>query len=268
MKKIFIQLLLVICLAACNNQASESQIQTAIAQTQLVQVTETPLPTNTFQPSTTPTTTDTPTPVPTDTQTPEPSPTPDLRVFDIDPYQLLLKKSDCNPDGRYYLPNEFWISPHKNSEVVAGWTVTKGQEYLAETGRIDGWWVYYDRGNSNVLLPQQVYDNVILYSSVEGAQIVIKKYESRRVNEEFFDEIENPPSVGDITRAFVKKETNSSGVTEVVYMLTFSYRNIVHSLAVLGYEKETTLKDAEYLARNLLAQLEQLPLSNEVTIKP
>jgi hypothetical protein len=268
MKKILFPILIVLILTACSNQPSESQIQTAIAQTQELQVTETLLPTNTLVPSNTPTMTDTPTPFPTDTPIPEPTPTLDLRVIDVDPYKILLKKSDCNPDGRYFLPNEGWISPHKNSEVIAGWTIAKGQEYLAETGRIDGWWVYYARGNSNVLLPQQVYDNVILYSSVEGAQIVLNKYESRRVTEEFFDEIENPPSVGDITRAFVKKDTNSSGVTEVVYMFTFSYRNIVHSIAVLGYEKETTLEDAEYLARSLLAQLEQLPLSNEVSRKP
>jgi hypothetical protein len=242
MKKLSILLLIVVYLSACNSQVSDSQIQTAIVQTQLNQATETPLPTNTFVPSNTPTMTYTPTPVPTETPTTEPSPTPDLRVLDIDPYQLLLQKSDCNPDGRYFLPGEGWISPHKNSEVIASWTVEKGQEYLAETGRIDGWYVYYARGNNNVLLPQQVYDNVVLFSSIEGAQLLVTKYGNKRVTEEFFDEVKDPPLIGDLTRAFVKRETNSSGVTEIFYILTFSYRNITHSIGVVGYEKETKLE--------------------------
>jgi len=268
MKKISILLLLVVFLTACNGQASDSQIQTAIAQTQLVQATETPLATNTLIPTSTPTVTNTPTPVPTDTPTPEPSPTPDLRVIDIDPYQVLMKKSDCNPDGRYYIPNELWMSPHRNSEVIGGWTVEKGQEYLADTGRIHGWVVYLARGNNNVLLPQQIGDNVVLFSSVAGAQLLVSKYEDRMVSEFFYNEINEPPQIGDLTRAWVKKETNSGGTTEVWYVITFSYRNISHSVTVYGYDKEVKLEDAEYLARNLLSQLEELPLSNEVTFKP
>jgi hypothetical protein len=268
MKKLSILLLLVVCISACTNQPSEAQIQTAIAQTQQMQVTETPLPTNTMVPSETPTQTTTPTTIPTDTPTIEPSPTPDLRVIDIDPYQILLKKSDCNPDGRYYLPNEFWISPHRNSEVVAGWTVVKGQEYLAETGRIDGWYVSYARGNNNILLPQEISDNVVLFSTVAGAQLLITKYEDRMVNEFYYDEIEAAPQIGDLTRAWVKKEINSGGTTEAWYVITYSYRNIIHSITVYGYDKEVKLEDAEYLARNLLAQLEEIPLSDTVTIKP
>jgi len=268
MKKISMLLLLVFLLTACNGQASDSQIQTAIAQTQLVQATETSLPTNTLIPSSTPTVTDTPTPAPTETPTPEPSPTPDFRVIDIDPYKILMTKSDCNPDGRYYLPNEFWISPHRNSEVVAGWTVEKGQEYLAETGRIDGWYVYYKRGNNNVLLPQEVSDNVVLFSTIAGAQLLVSKYEDRMESEFFYNEIDEPPQIGDLTRAWVKKETNSGGTTEVWYEITFSYRNIIHSISVYGYDKEVKLEDAEYLARNMLEQLEELSLSNEVTFKP
>jgi hypothetical protein len=210
----------------------------------------------------------TPSPVPTETPTPEPTPTLDLRVIDIDPYQILLKKSDCNPDGRYYLPGEGWISPHKNSEVVGGWTVVKGQEYLADTGRIDGWIVYYARGNSNVLLPQEIGDNVVIFSTVAGSQLLITKYEDRMVNEFFYNEIEDAPQIGDLTRAWVKRVTNSGGTMEVWYVITYSYRNISHSITVYGYDKEVKLEDAEYLARNLLAQLEQLPLSNEVTRKP
>jgi hypothetical protein len=98
--------------------------------------------------------------------------------------------------------------------------------------------------------------------------LLVTKYGNRRVTEEFFDEITDPPRIGDLTRAFVKRETISSGVTEIFYILTFSYRNITHSIGVFGYENETKIEDAVYLAKNILAQLEQIPLSDEVTRKP
>ena len=53
-----------------------------------------------------------------------------------------------------------------------------------------------------------------------------------------------------------------------MYLLTFSYRNITHTVGAIGYDKETKLEDAEFIARNLLNQLEQLPVSDKVTIKP
>jgi hypothetical protein len=256
MKRLFFCIVLLV-LAACSAQPSQDSIQTAIAQTQEANPTYTPLPP-----------TETPTEIPTQTPTITPSPTPDLRVIDIDPYKLLLQKSECPPDGKYFLPGPDWTSPITNSEIVSGWTIEKGQAYLAETGRIEGWMVNYKRGNANVLLPQEIYDNVVLYSSISGAQIVIEKYEDRYVTDFGWLELNDPPKIGDITRTFVYKETDASGVTKVWYRLSFTYHNIFHGVNVYGYEKETSLDHAVSIAQTLLHNLEQLPLSGAVTFKP
>lgn len=258
-KPVLIIIIIGILLTACS--PSESSVQTAIAQTQANQATATSAPTFTPVPPTF-------TPEPTATSTPEPSPTPDLRVINVDPYELLLKKSDCNPEGRYYLPNELWMSPVKNAEVISGWTVEKGRTYLAETGRIDGWAAAYEKGNPNVLLPQEVGDNVVLFSSIEGARLVITKYQDRYVEDFFYEELLNKPQVGDVSRSFVLKESYGSGGTGIFYVITFAFRNITHSVSVYGYEEEVKFEDAIYLAEKLLKQLEGMPLSDAVTIKP
>lgn len=251
MKKHFaICIIVMFCLISC--QPSEQSIQTAIAETQgsVTQIIE-------------PTITSTPIP----SETPSPSPTPDVRVFDIDPRNLLLEKDDLPINGSYFLPDAGWISPVRNFEIVSSWTVEEGQEYLAETGRIDGWLVYYKRGKSGELLPEQIGDNVVIFSSIEGARTLIEKFSDRRVSEEDYKEIETP-IIGDISRTFIKEEVNSSGEKRVTLLLSFSYRNISHSLVIFGWEKEVSMAIIEDIAKNLIAKLDELPLSNSVTFNP
>jgi len=252
MNKLYILFLIfVIFIAGC--QPSETVVQTAIAQTQVAFPTATQIPTDT--------------PMPTSTATIIPSPTPDIRLIDIDPRKLLLQTSDLPNEGKYYLPGEGWTSPLLNSEIISSWTVEKGEAYLAETGRIDGWFVNYKRGSSNVILPEEFYDNVVIYSKIEGSQIVVTKYGDRYITEDSFNEIDTP-QVGDLTRAFKKSETNSSGETRVWIKLIFSYRNVFHDVTVWGWEKEVSLDYAVSVANKLVEGLKQLPLSNTVTFTP
>jgi len=248
----------IVSLAACTPSQEDIQatVQVSIAQTENAKPTETRLPTHT------------PIPTVTATFTPSPSPTPDMRLIDIDPRELLLQKSDLPIEGQYFLPpGEGWISPSRNAEIVSAWTVKEGQEYLAETGRIDGWYVYYNRGKSGVLMPELYYDNVIIYSSIEGAQVVITKYENRRIIDDDFQEID-APLIGDASRAFTKREVNSGGEIRVWILVSFSYRNIAHTIGVWGWEKEVSLDFAVTTANKLLDGLKQLPLSNTVTFTP
>lgn len=255
-------LLLIALLLVTGCQPSESAIQTAVAQTQAAQPTSTPQPTATQIP------TDTPMPTATATITSSPSPTPDVRLIDIDPRKLLLQKSDLPSEGKYYLPNETWTSPHRNSEIVSSWGTEKGQAYLAETGRIDGWWISYKRGSSGgVLVPEEVYDNPVLYSSIEGARLVITKYSDRKITEEKYREID-VPQIGDIARAFTKSEIDSNGRTNAAIYIDFTYRNVLHSINIYGREKEVTLEFAVGIANKLLEGLKLLPLSDTVTFTP
>lgn len=255
MKKLSVLFLIaIIFITGC--QPSETAVQTAIAQTQVALPTAMQIPTDTPLP-----------PTPTSTATIVPSPTPDIRLIDIDPRNLLLQTNDLPIEGKYYLPGEGWTSPVLNSEIISSWTVEKGQSYLAETGRIDGWYVSYKRGRSGVLMPEEFYDNVVIYSKIEGAQIVVTKYGDRYITDDNFKEID-APQVGDITRAFKMSKTNSSGETRVWIKVTFSYRNVFHDITVWGWEKEVSLDYAVSVATKLLESLRQLPLSTTVTFTP
>jgi hypothetical protein len=247
-------------LAACASSApSEDVINTAIAQTQAANPTATQQPANTPSPSATVTIT------PTATYTP--NPTPDIRLLDIDPRNLLLQKSDLPAEGRYYLPGANWTSPVTNSEIVSSWTVDEGKAYLAETGRIHGWLVYYQRGTNNVLMPEQVYDNVVLYSTSEGAQVIVTKYGARGLVEDGFKELDTP-EIGDLSRAFQLTKTDASGMTKVTLYLIFSYRNVYHTLVFWGWKEEVSVDFAVNIANRVLDNLEQLPLSTRVEFQP
>jgi hypothetical protein len=247
----------ILCACAPSQDAIQATIQAGIQATQNAQPTATRLPTET--------------PAPTATADPtitaSPSPTPDVRLIDINPKELLLQKADLPAEARYYLPDEAWISPVRNSEIVSEWTVEEGQAYLAATGRIDGWLIYYKRGASGAVLPEQIFNNVVIYSTIEGAQLYIAKYSDRRITEENYTEID-VPEIGDTARAFMKRETNSGGETRVWIYVSFSYRNVSHTVNIYGWEKEITLDFAASVANKLLEGLKQLPLSDTVTFKP
>ncbi len=251
--KNFYALLFIVVLFGSGCQPSDTAIQTAMAQTQAAN------PTSTFTPIPP---TETPTTTPTETPTITPSPTPDLRVIQLDPKDFLLQKSDLPLDAKYYLPNETWISPHHNEEIIGGWGVEEGRAYIAETGRIDGWWVAYKRGADTVIAPEEIYDNVILYKTIAGAQLVITKYGDRRVTEGGYTELINPTIIGDLTRVFTKKEMQSSGEYRVEYLIEVSYRNYVHVVSGWGWEHEVKPEYVENIAGILLARLQAAPLSN------
>jgi hypothetical protein len=241
-------------------QPSAQAIQTAVAQTQAAIPTATQtkiLPTNTPLP--------TDTPLPTATATLIPTATPDLRVIDMDPRKLLLQKKDLPPSGKYILPASSWTSPQTNAEVTSEWTVEQGEAYIAETGRIHGWWVDYLRSASKAVIPQEIYSQVVLYSKSDGAQVVVTKYDDDYF-ENGYIEID-APQVGDVTRAF-KKTVNEGGPDVVWLDLDFTHRNVYYNVELYGFENEVSMDLAVDIANKLLSNLKQLPLSDKVTFQP
>jgi hypothetical protein len=249
-----------------------SFVQTAIAQTAEANptVTATQMPTETTTPPPTPT--ENATAKPTDTPTDTPSPTPDLRVIDADPYTFLLKAEDLPKDANYYLPNSSWISPHRNYEVVGGWGVDEGRAYLAATGRVDGWWGYYERGTRTVIAPEQIGDNPVLFRTTEGAQILITQYGTcvnpNRDTNVTWAPIQTDLKIGDMTNVCMTREMQSSGENRVTMIVEFTYRNVSHQLSGWGWEDEVTLEYLSAIAQTLLAKLEAMPLTESVTFAP
>lgn len=238
---------------------------------QLLGPTITPSPTNTPTPlpTSTPTATFTPTSTPTatPTSTVTPSPTPDIRVIDINPEDLLLKRDDLPAEAGYYLPNSGWISPHRNFEIVGAWGAEKGKAYIERTGRVDGWWVTYNRGSTVVIAPQQIYDNVVLYKSQQGALTVLTEYGTCTKSEDF-TLVESAPVFGDSSSTCIWRQMQSNGKNRIEYRIEFVYRNVFHGVSGWGWESEVRPEYIEQIAQTLLAKLQALPLSQEVTFKP
>lgn len=249
MKKFVFVSCLIFLFAACSPTApSEGMIQTAIAETQAV----------------VPTFINTNTPVPTltSTITVTASPTPDLRIINIDPQDFLLKPEELPREAKYYLPNSAWISPHLNSEVVSGWTVEKGKEYLARTGRINGWVVYYAKGTRTVYAPDEIFNNVIMFNSSTGASLFVTDYSYRKrfpkENWEAVDyKIENLGQVYDVER---KVRVTSGGDKLIQYCISFAYYNYGVMTCGTGLEKDIVPEIIETGARAVLKKLQNAQL--------
>jgi hypothetical protein len=234
-------LVLVFLLNACS--PSQQAIQTAIAETQEAN------PTSTLTPVPP---TETPTKTPTETPTITPSPTLDLLVLQMNLKDFLLQKSDL-PQG-YSLRNQ-------SSGLVTNKDVNYiGTDYVEETGRIDGWGVYYSNESQSV----SVSDMINLFETSAGAQLAIKKYYvDYNTQYNFIEEI-NPPEIGDVTRSFYHRSTPVSGKYDPDYYLEiyFSYRNILHIVSVDGGSDKIDADLVRSIARLLLAKLQASPLIN------
>ena len=221
-------------------------------------------------PSETPTLipTETATPIPTSTPTETPSPTPDLREIDADPYTFLLKAEDLREDAHYYLPGSDWISPHRNYEVVQGKSAEESRAYLDATGRVDGWWVYYYLGTKTVVAPEVIIDNPVLFRTAAGAHLLLTQYSNCTSGEREYVPVQTDLQIGDLTNVCILREMQSSGEYKVMLVIEFSYRNVTHSVAGYGLEKEVKLEYITNVARSLLTKLEIIPLSESVTFEP
>ena len=257
--------ILVLPMAGCGT--SEEQIQTAIAQTEAANPTATDLviPTSTLTPTPTVTLTptDTTTPTLTPTDKPTPTATPDLRVIIIEPRHFQLEARDLPSEGRYYMPSG-GMSPHLNSEIISGWGVEEGKAYLAETGRVSGYWSEFYRGTSTVQMPAEASCNIVQYKNSEGAELLITKY-SRLfggIREDGINWIKSnvDMDLGDINEAFYEKWTLSGGEVAVDYRINVVFRNYVFACYGIGYESDVAHEFVENQTRAVLEKLEAAQL--------
>jgi len=245
-----------ILMAGC--QPSDIAIQTAMAETNQAL----PTTTNTILPMSTKTSTPEPTftSTATLTSTPTYTATPDMRIIEIPPDDLLLEKDDLPEDAKYYLPGPSWISPHRNSEIISGWGKEEGLAYLEETGRIDGWIVYFYRGTSTVKAPEVLNHNIIQYETSEGAQIAMNmdspflEVEYQIVNDNY--------NLGDKTIISKYREMQPSGEYQIIYLVETAYKNYQSRVFGFGWENEFDLDYVIQIAEIALKKLEKAPLVN------
>lgn len=251
MKRMFA--ILLILATACSTAPSPSVIQTAIAATAQAQ----PTPTVTPSPSATPT------PLPTDTPTITPSPMPDLRIIDQDPQTFLLARSDLPPESRYYLPGPDWTAPDPNEKIISEWGISKGTKYVADTGRIAGYSVAYERGTKAIIVPEEVFCDVIKYKTTAGAKLSLTDYnDTKRAPADWKMTKEANQGIGDLSIEYKHTEITSGGDVRAWYDVEFTYRNLVAVTEGYGLQKEVDPSFVETEAKAVLSKLEQAPLSS------
>jgi len=59
-----------------------------------------------------------------------------------------------------------------------------------------------------------------------------------------------------------------SGEARLWYHIEFIFRNVYHGVTAWAWEKDIQAEFVENVARTLVARLEKLPLSDEVTFSP
>jgi hypothetical protein len=235
-KKCVLLFIAAVFLFACS--PSPQAIQTAIAQTQEANPTSTftPFPSSTYTP------TNTATGTPTNSITP--SRTPDLLLLQLNLKDFLLQQSDF-PLNANYLSIANGLQSIPNEKVDSA--------FVKETGRIDGWSVWYGKDFHNGGWYVTISDEVNLYQTSSGAQIAVYKDFSNLYTEEI-----NPPKIGDSTHAWYYLIPQSSQAT---YVIRFSYRNCVHVVQGVGLDNEVAVFTRE-IAHILLAKIQASSLIN------
>lgn len=263
-KFIFLIMIFVFVMSSCS--PNDSQIATAIAKTQLAEITDTPFPTNTREPTTTNTITPSPTFTITPTYTPTYTPTPDTRVIDVNPQKMILERSELPSEGKFYLYNS---TPHRNFEVISVRGRVAGTKYIDKTGRVDGWIIEYLRGTSLARVPDYVVLYPVLYKTASGSDYVM--HESGHPCN-YTDNIKYDPikelAIGDESYICFYKEMQSSGVYYIEYWIPIVYRNVFFGIQAGG---DIDTFDEEWVIDITEKQIEKLksfPLSNKVTWTP
>jgi hypothetical protein len=168
---------------------------------------------------------------------------------------LLIDAADLPSEGKYIVPGTDWTGELDNQAVLNAWGAEEGNKYLGETGRVDGWWIQFNRTSSEAAAPSEVYDSVVLYQTVAGARLSVEKYAAHGMKD--YVEVEGTTQIGDGARAFVLKQGSN-----VDYLLYFSFRNFQHVVEVLGLQSEAAAAFATSVAQALLRKIESAPQSS------
>jgi hypothetical protein len=116
--------------------------------------------------------------------------------------------------------------------------------------------------------PEEIYNNVVLYRSADGAKLVLEEFSSCKDPDNEYTQVDPAPTIGDSANACIHKEMQSSGENRVTYRIEFIVRNVFHAVVGWGWEREVQAEYIADVARALLAKAEQAPLATEVTFTP
>lgn len=250
MKTIRAIVIAVLFLTGCS--PSQEQILKAIFETQ----TANPI-TKTISPSVTPTISVTPSPIPTLT------PTPDIRIIEGQPKDFILQRLDLPEAGGYFLRAKRLIGRISNEEVIGSWGREIGTKYLNKTGRVDGWFVNYERGLTQPNLPKYVYCRVENFQTSAGALTTLDDYNwaewppfnlEMTITSDQLDELENN------YHSYEKIWMDDAGDLNIQYVVSAAYYNFFISCSGKGKKEDVPPEFVAHLVYIIKYRLRFAPL--------
>jgi hypothetical protein len=108
----------------------------------------------------------------------EPTPNAEVdKIIDGDPQDFLITDNDLPTDSKYYLPDSSWIGRTSNKEIVSSSKdADAAREYIAKTGRLDGWWAEFMRGSTVQKAPPYVGCQLLKFETAKGALLSLTDY--------------------------------------------------------------------------------------------
>jgi hypothetical protein len=176
-------------------------------------------------------------------------------VLNID--ELVLQPKDL--PGNYATEYNTHFS---NEQLTSALGAAEAKTYALETGRVDGWQVYYRRAGAGQLVPEFYFNRTEVFESTQGA--------SQALSEDFFwvytddekapDEwLDRSCSYGQECILFSYREVKAgAGAATVRTDMAFRYKNLLVWLYVKGQEGEATEQHLFDAAELLIDRIDSL----------
>ena len=196
------------------------------------------------------------------TETPKPTSTPDVRVIRYPSKNLILSQWDLPFEGYYYLPSSSSTGPITEMTFINAWGEENANEYMTQTGWIEGHWVAYYRGSEGVGGPEKVYNSVNIFENTTGAQASVLQYNPTETSwvDENWTVVDIEMELGDTNITTEKRESVDVSKEITWYRITFSYRNVEVIVEARDWADQISHEFVENAARAVLARIEAVEL--------
>ena len=176
-------------------------------------------------------------------------------ILNID--ELVLRPQDL--PGNY---NTEYSTHYSNAHIVNVMGAAEGKTYALQTGRVDGWQVYYARSSANQLVPEFYFNRTEVFETTDGARLAL--------SDEFFpaytDEDKQPDEwldrscrYGQECILYSYREIKAgAGAANVRIDMAFRYKNVMVWLYVTGVEGEATEQQLFDAAEILINRIDEL----------
>lgn len=190
----------------------------------------------------------------------QPGQTPvDTEALVLNINELVIKPSDL--PGNYSTEYNTHFSNEQLANAVGA---TEAKLYALDTGRVDGWQVFYNRAGDGQLVPEFYYNRTEVFETAQGASQALSKdhfwvyTEDDKAPDEWLDRNCN---YGQECILFSYREVKAgAGAATVRTDMAFRYKNLLVWLYVKGQEGEATeqhLFDAAEILINRIDGLNQ-----------